>query len=263
MVARRGSPRAGGAPAQADGSAGRGGLGRRRCRGEARAVDGLRGRRFSPLLRAHLARAGAASPMANGQPEEMLDAPPAEEHPEDAPTRAGMPVLAGALADVLGGDPDPVVALGLGDHRLEQPAVGLLDLARADPARPAPRGVATASASRTRSSSADAQHPRAAHGGHAPLDPGARERGGEQLAQSLLEQRRSAGEARDVPGDRRAGPRTCGAADSATRTGSSNEPDRLDLKQFLGHEAPPSALDGPGQSTPPQLRNPPLRSRCR
>jgi hypothetical protein len=33
----------------------------------------------------------------------------------------------------------------------------------------------------------DAQHPRAADGGHAPLDAGARERRGEELAQALLQ----------------------------------------------------------------------------
>jgi hypothetical protein len=42
-----------------------------------------------------------------------------------------MPVLAGTLADVLGRHADPPVALGLGDHRLEQAAIGLLELALA------------------------------------------------------------------------------------------------------------------------------------
>ena len=35
-----------------------------------------------------------------------------------------MPVLAWSLADVLGGDAHPAVSVRLGDHRLEQPAVG-------------------------------------------------------------------------------------------------------------------------------------------
>jgi hypothetical protein len=37
-------------------------------------------------------------------------------------------VLASTLADVLGGDADPAIAIGLGDHRLEQSSVRLLDL---------------------------------------------------------------------------------------------------------------------------------------
>jgi hypothetical protein len=97
-------------------------------------------------------------------------------------------MLARALPDVLGGDPHPVVALGLGDHRLEQSAVGLLDLAA-----PTQLHLGVAQPDRERVADAfelrHAEHSRTTHSGYSPLDPGAREGRGEQLAQSLLEQR--------------------------------------------------------------------------
>ena len=103
------------------------------------------------------ARQGAA---ANGQPERDHP-PPAHEHPEQAPARAHVPVPAARLADVLGGDPHPLVALGREEHLLDQTPVLLLDvgavrqraprvLARGRPGRRAapPARPATAGAGR-------------------------------------------------------------------------------------------------------------------
>jgi hypothetical protein len=97
-------------------------------------------------------------------------------------------VLARTLADVLGGDPDPPIAIGLGDHRLEQSPVRLLDLTAATElllSLAQPHGEAVANALELR----HAQDAWAAHRRHAPLDPRAREGRREQLTQSLLEQR--------------------------------------------------------------------------
>src|SRR3954447_7186029 len=157
-------------------------------------------------------------------------------------------MLAGALADILGGDPDPVVALRIGDHRLEQPAVSLLYLPAA-----AQLGLSVTQSPGQRLPNPlevrHVQHARAADGGHAPLDAGTRERGREQLAQALLQDRDLAaklmtgqpigGGIGDVDGD------GIGRPDRLLR-----RTDALDLKQLLRHEAPPSALDGPQQSKP-------------
>src|SRR5919198_19972 len=61
----------------------------------------------------------------------MLDAPPPEEHPENAPPGTRVPVLARPLSDVLSGDPHPAITLRRRDHRLEESAIRLLDLALA------------------------------------------------------------------------------------------------------------------------------------
>src|SRR5215211_1575384 len=117
----------------------------------------------------------------------MLDAPPPEEHPEDAPPGTRVPVLARRLPDVLGGDPYPAIALRRGDHRLEQAAVGLLDLALASQfglSLAQPDGKAVANPLEF----ADPEHARTANGRHAPLDARPREGRGEELGEPLLEQ---------------------------------------------------------------------------
>jgi hypothetical protein len=95
-------------------------------------------------------------------------------------------VLAPGVADVLAGDDHPAVALGGGDHRLENAAVGLLDVGLTRElgtgvAEPQRQGVANPL------ELAGAQHPRPADGADTPLDPAPRKGRGEGLAQLALE----------------------------------------------------------------------------
>jgi hypothetical protein len=95
-------------------------------------------------------------------------------------------MLATALADVLVGDDHPAVALGSGDHLLEQAAVGLLDVGA-----PGELGLGVAESARKRVADAlelaGGEHPRAADRADAPLEAGTREGGGEQLAEPAVE----------------------------------------------------------------------------
>jgi hypothetical protein len=80
------------------------------------------------------------------------------------------------------------VLLGRGDHRLEQPAVGLLDVGlalqlEARVAQPQGEGVANPL------ELAGREHARAAGGAHSPLEAAAREGRGEGLAEGALEPR--------------------------------------------------------------------------
>ena len=84
-------------------------------------------------------------------------------------------MLARTLPDVLGDDAEPAVAIGLGDHRLEQSPVRLLDLTAATElllSLAQTYGEAVANAFELR----HAQDAWAAHCRHAPLDPRARVR---------------------------------------------------------------------------------------
>jgi hypothetical protein len=98
-----------------------------------------------------------------------------------------MPVPTAGLADVLVGHPHPPVALGLGGHRLDQAAILLLD-----PAPATKLGLRLAEPDGERVAHplqlGDPEHPRPADRAHRPLHPLAREGGGEQLAQPLLQQ---------------------------------------------------------------------------
>jgi hypothetical protein len=80
------------------------------------------------------------------------------------------------------------VGLGLGDHRLEQASVVLLDLAA-----PAKLGLRLAHPDGQGISYAlqlgDAQHPRSTDRADRPVHPPAGKRGGKQLAEALLQQR--------------------------------------------------------------------------
>jgi hypothetical protein len=156
-----------------------------------------------------------------------------------------MPVLTGPLPDVLGRDPHPAVALRGRDHRFEQPAVRLLDLASTSELAlrlPQPYGQPVAYPLEL----GHAKHPRAADGRDAPLDPRSRKGRGEQLSESLLEQRDLAAEV--VPGL----PHHTGfdALDRGALESRSRLLHSLDLKQLLGQRAPPSTLDGRSQSSP-------------
>src|SRR5215218_2059294 len=118
----------------------------------------------------------------------MLDAPPAEEHPEDAPSGTRVPVLTRPVPDVLGGDPHPAVVLRLRDHGLEQPAVGLLDLTLTGElglSLAQPDGESVAHALELGNS----QNARPANGRDAPVDARPGEGRGKELAEPLLEQR--------------------------------------------------------------------------
>jgi hypothetical protein len=116
----------------------------------------------------------------------VLDAPPTEEHPEDAPPRTAVPVLTRALAEILGRDPHPVVALGRRDHRLEKAAILFLDLAPASDLR-----LSLAEPHREPVAHplelGDAEDAGPTDGGNAPVDARPRKGGGEELAEPLLE----------------------------------------------------------------------------
>jgi hypothetical protein len=97
-----------------------------------------------------------------------------------------MPVQAAALADVLVRDHHPPMSLRRGDHRLEQPAVCLLDLGLPGELRarvahaPHERVPDPLEVSRR-------QDPGPAHGPDPPLEPLAGKRGREQLSELSLE----------------------------------------------------------------------------
>jgi hypothetical protein len=154
-------------------------------------------------------------------------------------------VLTGALPDVLGGDPHPAITVGGRDHRFQQPAVRLLDLATTSElglrlSQPYCQPVAYPL------ELGYAKHPRAADGRNAPVDPRSRKGRGEELPEPLLEQRDLAAEV--VPGL----PLDTGldALDRGALESQSRRLHWLDLKQLLGQRAPPSTLDGRSQSSP-------------
>ncbi|TMK75605.1 MAG: hypothetical protein E6G49_01090 [Actinobacteria bacterium] len=157
-------------------------------------------------------------------------------------------MLARRLPDVLGCDLYPAVTLRRSDHRLEQPAVGLLDLALAGQLSLSiaqPHGKAVANTLEL----GDAQHTRSAHRGNAPLDPRTWKGRREELGEVLFEQGDLPPELLPRP------PLNCGIGDPLERDaietcGRVRGPDFLDLKQLLGQLAPPSAMDGRPQSSP-------------
>ena len=137
---------------------------------EARTVESDVGETISRCGSKARAR-GGRRPLANGQPEESLT----RHQPMSIPR---MPHRGRechwrqlALADVLSGDPHPAVALRIGDHRLEQASVRLLDLASA-----AELGLRLRKPHRQRVSNplqlGDPEHAGPADGAHRPLDPG-------------------------------------------------------------------------------------------
>ncbi len=150
---------------------------------------------------------------------------------------------AAGLADVIVGDSDPPVAVGLGGHRLDHAAILLLDLAPA-----AELGLRLAEPGSERVAHplqlGDPEHPGPANRPDRPLHSLAREGGGEQLAEPLLQQG-------DLPAKILAG----------TTLGEDVDPSgadancclqgirrlkrriaRLDLQHFVGHEG----LHSPG-----------------
>lgn len=128
-------------------------------------------------------------------------------------------MLAWALADVLGGNPHPPIALGRRDHGLEQPAIRLLDLAtptelRLSLAEPDREPVADPL------ELGDTKNARPADSGHIPMDPRSREGRCEELAQPLLEQR-------DLPPQLVAGLAIGSGVDDRVEGGGLGRPDRL------------------------------------
>ena len=95
---------------------------------------------------------------------------------------------AASLADVLARDSHPVIALGLRDHRLEESAVHLLDLAAPPQLR---LGIAEPRRERVPNplQLAHVEHPRPSDGTHAPVESLPRKRRGEQRTEPLLEAR--------------------------------------------------------------------------
>jgi hypothetical protein len=128
-------------------------------------------------------------------------------------------VLARRLPDVLSGDPHPAVAVRRRDHRLEQPAVGLLDLALASQLRLSlaqPNCKAVANPLKL----GDAEHAGTANGRHAPLDARPREGRGEELPEPLLEQR-------DLPPELVPGPPLDGGISDSLERDAIEAPGRL------------------------------------
>src|SRR5213592_1795880 len=98
-----------------------------------------------------------------------------------------VPVLARALADVLGGDAYPAIAVRSRDHRLEQAAIGLLELALA-------RELGLSVTEPDRKAVANplelghAENAGPADRRNGPLDARAREGRGKELSEPLLQQ---------------------------------------------------------------------------
>lgn len=97
-------------------------------------------------------------------------------------------MAAAPLADVLVGHPHPAVGLRLGDHRLEQTAVGLLLLA---PARQLGLGLLKAHGEGVANplEIGGVEHAGASDGANAPLDTGPGERRCEEATQPRFESR--------------------------------------------------------------------------
>jgi len=135
------------------------------------------------------------------------------------------------------------VALGRGDHRLEQRSVCLLHLSPATElcfSLSQPRRETVANPLQV----TDVEHSRAPRGPHRPLDSRARKRRPEQLAESLLEQRDLAAKVLADP--------ALGEGVGLSRAGKGNRNalrvrdrliGRLDLGQSVGHEASFSEID--------------------
>src|SRR5215207_7194599 len=165
-------------------------------------------------------------------------------------------MLAWALADVLGGNPHPPIALGRRDHGLEQPAIRLLDLAtptelRLSLAEPDREPVADPL------ELGDTKNARPADSGHIPMDPRSREGRCEELASRFSSSaicRRSSWRAWRSAAGWTTGSKEVG---SGAPTGSSNAGDSIS-SNCSGNEAPPSALNGPQQSNPVPAGDPAL-----
>jgi hypothetical protein len=122
-----------------------------------------------------------------------------------------------------------------GDHRLEQAAIRLLRLAS-----PAQLGLSLSEPHRETVSDAlqlgHAEHSRATHGGHAPVDPLPGKRRGEQLAELALEGADLAPKL-DPNAPLRELVRPLVAKERVQCPGRRRGIRRLDLQQFVGHEA--------------------------
>jgi hypothetical protein len=158
-------------------------------------------------------------------------------------------VLARALADVLGGDAYPAITVRRRDHRLEQAAIGFLDLALA-------RELNLSVTEPDRKTVANplelghAENAGPADRRNGPLDARPWEGRREQLSEPLLEQR-------DLPPELIPRPPLGARIGDAIEHCGIRRPRRLvrcanrkslDLKQLLGQRAPPYTLDGPSQS---------------
>jgi hypothetical protein len=158
-------------------------------------------------------------------------------------------VLARTLADVLGGDTYPAIAVRSRDHRLEQAAVGFLDLALARKL-----GLSVTESNRKTVTNplelGHAEDAGPADRRNGPLDARPREGRGEQFSEPLLQQRDLPPELVPRPplGARIGDPIERRAIEALSRP--IGLADWLDLKQLLGQRAPPSALDGRPQSSP-------------
>jgi hypothetical protein len=164
-----------------------------------------------------------------------------------------VPLTTAPLADVLSGDTHPPVALGRGDHVLEEATVCLLDLA-------APRELCLRVAQPHREPVAnplqlgDAQHARPADRTDGPVETLARKGGCEDLAEPLLEHRDLATK---VVANAPFGERL---DTSVTLEQSVQSLDRarggiaLDLDQLVGHEALPSPGIANGLNSKPRGR---------
>src|ERR1700752_743942 len=126
------------------------------------------------------------------------------------------------------------MATWIDDHRLEQASIGLLNL-------PTPVKLRLGGPKPNRERIAhplqltDAQHPRAADGANAPLDPGAGKCRREQLAQLALQGADLTAKL-GAPAPRAALVRALLAKQRVESLGRRRRFRHLDLEQFVGHE---------------------------
>lgn len=95
-------------------------------------------------------------------------------------------MLAAWLGDVLIRDPDPAVLLGVGDHPLDQRTTGLLGVGSAGNLRLS-LGKTVGESISDPLQLTDPKDPRPTRGAHLPIDPAAREGGGEKVHEFALQ----------------------------------------------------------------------------
>ena len=159
-----------------------------------------------------------------------------------APSRPGVPVAGLGSPTSSAVTRDPSWRSGVGDHRLEQAAVGLLDLG------PPPQlGLSVRSARRERVAHplqlADAEHPRPADGAHAPTRCPAGGRPRRRARRAAAPGGRSGGEGRRGLARSGATSRLVAKQRRPGRTGVARAPS-LDLQQFVRHRGLPSDRRG-------------------
>ena len=246
-------------PARRGAAARRRGAAAAASRRGASAGGGRRGRglrRFLPSAQAWRRSPGAEAPRLTDNPRRAGPATSPSSIPRMPQRGRECQCRQPRLADVLVGDDHPAVALGLGDHRLEQAAVGLLDVGAAAELGP---GVAQAQR-RARRGPARARRSPSTRGpptrADAPLDPAAREGRGEQLAELALERARSGAAGRRGRAARRSAAAAAGGARRRRGRGASASV----CSSSSGTADPPAAIADVRDDSNPAGRRRPARA---